>query len=64
MKGELVTTLLQILLNYGPAAYTAAVEIAHHPNPTKDDFIALGNSVSQESYDSIIAARRAAAGVQ
>lgn len=54
----LAVTLLQILANYGPNVYAAAVAIAHHPDPTKDDFLGLLDSIAKEDYDAIIQARR------
>lgn len=37
----LAISLLSILAQYGPQAYKAAVDIAHHGDPTQDDFLAL-----------------------
>src|SRR6476646_5099792 len=58
-----VAILLQILVQYGPSAYAAAVTLFHHPDPTKDDFLKLLDSIAQEDYDTIIAERRAARGL-
>lgn len=59
----LAVTLLQILAQYGPSVYAAAVAIAHHPEPTTADFLSLLDSISKEDYDAIIAERRAARGL-
>jgi hypothetical protein len=58
-----VVILLQILAQYGPAAYKAAVELFHHPDPTKGDLLTLLDSIATEDYDAIIEARRAARGL-
>lgn len=60
---SLVVTLLQILVTYGPAAYAAAIELAHKTDVTKEDFLALKTSISQETYDNFIADRRAERGL-
>lgn len=59
-------TILQTILElaqYGPAFATAAVNIAHSAEPTQADFIALFTLISQEDYDTLLAARKAARGI-
>jgi hypothetical protein len=60
---ELLNLGVNVLLQYGPTAYAAFINLAHNEAPTKEDFLALGNAVSQESYDNFIAAAKARAGV-
>ncbi len=59
MNPTLIATLLQILIQYGPASYQAAVKLFNNPAPTQADFLALLDSISQESYDAFIAAAKA-----
>jgi hypothetical protein len=56
----LVVTLIQGLIMYGPAWYTAAVEALHKTNPTKQDLLDLLTGIEQKTYDDYIAAARAA----
>ena len=59
----IAVTLLQILAQYGPAVYNMAIELWHHPDPQKADFIALRDLIAKESYDGFIAEARAARGL-
>lgn len=62
-NAELLNLGVNVLLQYGPTAYAAFINLAHIQNPSKDDFLALGTAVSQESYDNFIAAAKARAGI-
>jgi nucleoside diphosphate kinase len=58
----LVLALVQVLIQYGPSAYAAVVELVHTTNPTKADFETLLKSFGDKSYDDYIAEAKAAHG--
>lgn len=60
---SLATMLLQVLIQYGPDAYAKWVEIMHKTDPTKDDFLAVLDAISKETYEGFIDAARVAHGL-
>lgn len=47
MPQALIIALIQVLIQYGPTAVAAIINIAHNPSPTKDDWNNLINIVSK-----------------
>lgn len=60
---QLATALIQILVQYGPAVYASAVDLAHKSDPTREDFLSLLDSIGKETYEDFIAQARAARGL-
>jgi hypothetical protein len=56
---QLAALLAQILVQYGPGAYAAWVEIFHMPEPTKADFLSVLDAISKETYEEFIEAAKA-----
>lgn len=54
---------IQLLIQYGPGAYKAFVELLHKSDPTQADWEALLQHATQQKYDDYIAAAKLRAGM-
>jgi hypothetical protein len=59
----IIPIILQMLIQYGPAAALAVKKLLENPSPTQADWDAVFATATQKSYDDYIAGAKAKAGV-
>lgn len=63
MMSPALLAFVQFLLQYGPGATKALVDVWHKQDPTTTDFLSVLDAIAAENYDSGLAAYRASHGL-